>query len=106
MSFGHGHHFGGSGLNTLQGKPGNCFWVRPQVRELRKNGPWLSHHVQVSLVGKVGEEEERNEEKGKKVKLNLRKHAWLARRRKFVYLPVVGLPLTFKDISVFAWAIF
>lgn len=43
--------------------------------------------TQILLVGRVlGEEECGRREKGKKVKLNLWKHSWLAGRRKFLCL--------------------
>lgn len=54
-----------------------------------------SYSVQAPLVGRVLEAEVcGSKEKGKKVKLNLWKHSWLARRRKFLFACVVGLPLT------------
>ena len=53
-----------------------------------------SHSFQAPWWGPLGEEVCGSEEKGKKVKLNPWKHSWLARRRKFLFACVVGLPLT------------
>lgn len=100
-----GWHFWRPGLNYLKGA-WKLFLGQVQgkgVKSTMASGP---HRVQTPLVGRVlGGEEWTSEEKGKKVKLNLRRHSWLARRWKFLFACVVGLPLTciFRKGHIFFW---
>lgn len=79
-------------IKLPQGEPGNCFWPKSKVRELRTKWP-LALTVS-SLLGGDRWERRHVEVKGKKVKLNPWSHSWLARGWKFLFACVVGLPLT------------
>lgn len=81
---------GGGRIKLPQGEPGNCFGAKSKVRGIKSKMACGSQSAALCWWGALGEEEE----KGKKVKLNRRKHSWLARRRKFLFACAVGLPLT------------
>lgn len=93
-------------IQSPQGEPGKWFLGQVYGEQIRNKIVYGSHGTLAPLVGRaLGEEECANEEKGKKVKLHLWKHSWLARRRKSLFACVVGLPLTciFLKGHIFFW---